>query len=122
MKIALHDRIKVWVDGAPHEICVIIGSDEPIIIKNDYVTNTTGEYHALKTALESIKTYEKYVIYTDSQVVAFQMRGLYKINHEHLLLLKTECENIIEDRGLDIVIEWVPREQNLAGRILQRKH
>ena len=117
----MKNRIQVWADGAPHEICVIIGEDEPIVRREDFDTNNIGEYQSLITALESIKSYEKYIIYMDSQLVVYQMDGRYKTKQRHLKLLKIECQNIIKERGLDVIITWIPRELNLAGKYLERQ-
>lgn len=80
------------------------------------MTNNEAEYRALFEALILSKEHD--IILTDSQLVQRQMEGTYRIHAENLKHMHNTC-NILA-RRLKTTIIWIPREQNLAGKELER--
>jgi len=92
------------------------------------MTNNVGEYTALIRALEKIRTLkldkERVIVRSDSKLVAYGMgvdpstgRG-WKIKAPRVLPLYTKAK--ILANGMDIVFQWVPREQNKEADELSR--
>ena len=114
---------KVYVDGAsrgnPGEsgIGVLVvrtdGTREKI---REYIgsgTNNEAEYKALIKALGYLvaEASPKVKIHTDSQLVASQMNGLWKVKDPKLRILHSEAKKLASSLpALDI--EYIPREKN----------
>jgi ribonuclease HI len=76
------------------------------------------EYEALYAALEkAVLTRRPVIIYSDNVQLVDEM-NLTKVPSRPELLDK--ARNIIGDRQ-NIKVYWVPREQNIAGRFLERR-
>lgn len=95
-------------------------------------SNNVAEYMALIQLLDHIYTkrpefqglkVKKYVIAGDSQLVINQMAGAWKVRHPSLLPLRDSARvyvvNLVHVQKLDIEFRWVPREGNLAGKLLE---
>src|SRR6059058_5648324 len=86
-------------------------------------SNNIAEYIALILLLEHVhqigrRTRPKgYVICGDSQLVTRQMQGEYRVKTPHLVPLHAGARELSSD--LDIEFRWVPRDQNLAGILLE---
>jgi len=86
-------------------------------------SNNIAEYIALILLLEHVhqigrRTRPKgYVICGDSQLVIRQMQGEYRVKTPHLVPLHARARELSSD--LDIEFRWVPRDQNLAGILLE---
>ena len=114
---------EVYVDGAsrgnPGEsgIGVLVirpdGSRKEI---RDYIgrgTNNEAEYKALITALGHLHAEKipEAKIHTDSQLVASQMNGLWKVKNPKLRTLHSEAKKLVSSLSA-LKIEYVPRENN----------
>jgi len=115
-----NDEPIIYIDANPKETCIwpsnsFLPIREPI---TSIITHNEAEWIALKRALYYIDTYSFVRILSDSELIVRQFNGEYKINLPTLKNRKIECEQIIANRGLDVVVQWIPREQNRAGRIL----
>ena len=104
---------------------MVLGQEEtivPCIVPySKAVTNNVGEYRAVILALEeahrwSIKQVE---LLTDSQLVVEQVKGNWKVRHKHLLPLRDRVKELLT--ALNGTLEWIPREENLAGKVLERR-
>ena len=86
-------------------------------------SNNIAEYTALILLLEHIHQIarrtlpEGYMICGDSQLVIRQMRGEYRVKTPHLVPLHAKAKQLSFD--LDVQFRWVPRDQNLAGVLLE---
>jgi len=92
-------------------------NDDILEIYGDYIgdaTNNIAEYQALISCLELVKKYnmDRLIIYSDSQLVVNQIKGLYKVKKEHLKKLFDKVQNIMYDASYKIKIIHVPREKN----------
>ena len=112
--------MKFWADGSGWNgkhglVCVIDeGGAVNLTIFPFKITNNQAEYLAVIEAL--LHAYEGDVIYTDSQLVADQLQGEYEVQTENLFDLFHQADDLLTER--DVKIEWIPREQNMAGIFL----
>ncbi len=76
-------------------------------------TNNVAEYTALITCLERIKEYdvESLRIKTDSQLLARQLLGLYKVRSRHLQPLFQKAQTLLKSAPFPVKIENVPRTE-----------
>jgi len=87
-------------------------------------SNNIAEYQGLIFLLRHLEDLERkggprnaYRICGDSQLVIRQMRGEYRVTTPHLVPLHREASRL--SSALDVEFEWVPREKNPAGFLLQ---
>jgi ribonuclease HI len=92
-----------------------------------FQTNNRCEYlavgHACRWVLDNVTTGESVKIFTDSQLVVKQVAGEWNINKPHLRLLAERIVQIqfqYQRRGGEIVISWVPGEENLADKLTRK--
>lgn len=87
------------------------------------LTCNEAEYHALILALEEMLHGEEIEIFSDSQLVVNQMKREkpWKVNFEHLKILNSFANDIIDNFNLNVKLTWVSRDQNLAGLYLEGK-
>ena len=130
-------ELEIFVDGACHgnpgpaSIGVVILKDGKIIKEIaktiGEATNNIAEYTALIQALKASKELKasKLKIFTDSELMYYQVTGRYKVNHPKLKLLFHEVKDL--SRGFQsVAIQHVPREENkeadrLAGEALKQE-
>ena len=115
-------KISVYVDGSG-------GSDggfgffvketgESFYEKKSEITNNQAEYLAIISAL---KKYEKLngeiIIYSDSKNTVNQLNHTFAINNEQLRSLARDAWSLIS-KFSNLKIIWIPRGENLAGKML----
>jgi len=131
--------IEVWIDGLCEPVvpkyartaCLgyiirkngeTIDKGYELIGRGKEMTNNVAEYTALIRALERIRDLElrneEIIIRSDSKLVVNQMREEWKIKKQHLKPLFDKAK--ILSIGLDIVFQWVPREENEEADNLAR--
>jgi len=82
------------------------------------MTNNEAEYIALISALQHVKVtvepseIDRIVVKGDSQLVIRQMTGEYAVKAPNLHVLYAKVCQMVNDIGIPIEFEWVPREQN----------
>lgn len=111
---------KIYCDSSFHEACVVVeGNDPEIIPYRETVTVNEGEYLAVIAALmTAIKLgLTNVTIFSDSQLVVNQMNGVWKCRKLHLLKLRRIARDFQAVLGASLV--WIPREENLAGKVLE---
>jgi len=98
--------------------------------KLGYCTNVQAEYHAFLLALQEIedifvlqkpaKLYAQ--VFTDYKNLWGQLIKKWKVNENRELVSKAKQElQRLRSSGIILYVNWVPREQNLAGQILEKK-
>ena len=87
----------------------------------DGLTNNQAEYRAIISAVESAPTGSNVKILSDSQLVTYQILGKYRVNDEDLSELRNRVNQAIIARDLKVTFEWIPRGQNRADKVFQRK-
>lgn len=111
--------MKVFCDSSTTKACCVIAQQPPIFQSYDHqVTVNEGEYIAVIFALnEALRRKRTSIeLFTDSQVVVNQVNGVWRCNYEHLEILRDKVRGLAQ--GQNVMIEWVPREENLAGKFL----
>ena len=82
------------------------------------ITNNQAEYLAIISAL---KKYEKLngeiIIYSDSKNTVNQLDHTFAINNEQLRTLARDAWSLIS-KFSNLKIIWIPRGENLAGKML----
>jgi len=92
-------------------------------------TNNEAEYYALLKALELIAekatgkgpgNIGEALVRSDSKLVVNQVNGEWRVEDEKLIDLSEKARDLIKNIG-SVRLEWVPREENLAGLWLEGK-
>ncbi|MBS1268023.1 MAG: hypothetical protein MAG458_00741 [Nitrosopumilus sp.] len=114
-------KISIYVDGSG-------GSDsgygyfvketgESFYEKKIDLTNNQAEYFAIISALKKfIDSDYEITIYSDSKNTVNQLNHKFAINNDKLRELARESWKIMGTS--DILIQWIPRKENLAGKML----
>ncbi|MCX6659950.1 MAG: reverse transcriptase-like protein, partial [Candidatus Bathyarchaeota archaeon] len=75
------------------------------------------EYRAIIAALQGVSGV-KLTIYSDSQLAVRQLSGEYEIRDPKLKILAAKVQQLCQNRA--VTFRWIPREKNLAGKILEK--
>ena len=114
--------ITVYVDGSG-------GSDsgfgffvketgESFYEKKTGITNNQAEYLAIISALKKYgDSNEEILIYSDSKNTVNQLNHEFAINNDQLRILAQEAWSIM-GKISHLSIKWIPRKENLAGKML----
>ena len=123
--------LHIFTDGAsfgnpgPMGIGVVIKKNGVIVLEiSEYIgegTNNIAEYTAVIRALEYVqKMGEKNVhLRSDSQLIVRQLNGDYKTKDPKLLPLKRKIDSLL--KGVSVIFEHIPREQNEEADELSKK-
>ncbi len=105
-------------NGKEAKFCVVYGDEAPIIyVSEQKLTSNEAEYMAVITALANKKSKKAYEIRTDSRLVVEQVNGRWKIKEPRLLPFCKQARDLLALRRA--VLVWVPRKDNLAGRVFE---
>ena len=86
--------------------------------KKSEITNNQAEYLAIISALKKfVDTDDEIIIYSDSKNTVNQLNHEFAINNEKLRDLARESWLII-GKFSNLSIVWIPRKENLAGKML----
>jgi ribonuclease HI len=117
---------KIYTDGSHQEICYVLGSQSPVRqpVKTNgcAVTGNEAEYRACLVALQAAKNQgiRRVEILSDSQVMIRQLNGEYAARSPRLNDLRILVLSLASEFD-EVRFTWVRREQNPAGRELERK-
>ena len=82
------------------------------------ITNNQAEYLAIISALQKYaNSDDEIVIYSDSKNTVNQLNHEFAINNEQLRIFAREAW-ILMAKFSHLTIKWVPRSENLAGKML----
>ena len=82
------------------------------------ITNNQAEYMAIIAVLKRFSdSKDEITIYSDSKNTVSQLNHEYAINNHELRILAMEAWNLISKYS-NLKIKWIPREKNLAGKML----
>ena len=114
--------VSVYVDGAGGEKSgfgfFIKETGESLYAERSGLTNNQAEYLAIITALKKFQNSSKQiVIFSDSKNTVNQLNHEFAINNEQLRTLAQEAWLLIPKIS-DLQIKWIPRKENLAGKML----
>ena len=86
--------------------------------KRPEITNNQAEYMAVISALkEFVDADDEMTIFSDSKNTVNQLNHEFAINNEQLRNLAREAWEIM-GKFSNLTIVWVPRRENLAGKML----
>jgi ribonuclease HI len=88
------------------------------ITPKDGLTNNQAEYHAILSAVESLTEGAHATILSDSENICCQLNGQHRILDPTLAGLYDEIYDLIEKNRLIVNFVWIPRRQNLAGKLI----
>ncbi len=114
--------ISVYVDGSGGENSgygyFVKETGESFYEKKPNITNNQAEYMAIIVALKKfLNSNEEITIFSDSKNTVSQLNHEFAINNEQLRVLAREAWNII-GKFSNLTLTWVPRKENLAGKML----
>jgi ribonuclease HI len=92
-------------------------NDIRYIKAKEYKTNNEMEYSAV--ILASLFANKHDIIRTDSLLVVNQVMEKWKIKYPHLQKLCNILKQIVIEKNL--ILQWIPREYNIAGKFLEVK-
>lgn len=122
-------ELTIYIDGAargnpgPAGVGVLFCDEKGEAIKevSEYigeVTNNQAEYISLIIALETIKElslkWEKMRIFTDSELLASQIKGLWRIKNNNLKPLYVRAQQLLKNFS-HLEISHVRREENVIA-------
>lgn len=87
-----------------------------------HATNNVAEYHALIMVLEASRGlgYKRIKVFTDSQLVANQVTGGFKVKHSGLKPLVARARALL-DEYREVEVQYIPREKNTECDALANK-
>lgn len=126
-------HLLVHVDGAargnpgPAGIGFIIRDEEGNLLLEESAylgeaTNNVAEYQALLRALRAAQRFVPagVTVYTDSELMARQLRGEYRVRQEHLLPLWAEAKRLLGLFARSTVVHVQREENREADRLANR--
>lgn len=121
--------MNIYCDSSTQEACLVFEEEEPIIIPYETkVTNNVGEYRAVIEAMNMVlsRKLKEANILTDSEFVVNQVMGfdksgnIWKKCKPQLLPLRNQVRALMNTaQDIRVTLSWIPREENLAGRVLE---
>ena len=114
--------ISVYVDGAGGEKSgygfFVRETGESFYEEKSGITNNQAEYYAIISALKKFQdSLDKIMIFSDSKNTVNQLNHEFAINNERLRILAQEAWLLIP-KIPKLKIKWIPRKENLAGKML----
>jgi ribonuclease HI len=99
---------------------VRLDRDEERVRWMDGLTNNQAEYRGLIAVLKYLLPSSSAWIHTDSQLVCEQFNDRWAVHDPDLRVLLQKARDLIESKELSVQVRWIPREENLAGKLLDR--
>jgi ribonuclease HI len=115
-------KISIFVDGSGGPNggfgFFVKETGESFYEKKPEITNNQAEYMAIISALKKfVDSDDEVIIYSDSKNTVNQLNHEFAINNEKLRDLARESWVII-GKFSNLSIVWIPRKENLAGKML----
>jgi ribonuclease HI len=86
----------------------------------DGLTNNQAEYRAIISAVEYSPIGSSVNIFSDSQLVIYQISGRYCVRDPDLEELRNRVIRTVFVRSLEASFQWIPRDQNRADKLLRQ--
>lgn len=114
--------LSIYVDGAGGKESgygyFVKETGESFYKKQQGISNNQAEYLAIIEALEKFQgRNEEITIFSDSKNTVMQLNHEYSINNENLRELARRAWQLIP-KIPKLKIKWIPRKENLAGKML----
>ena len=115
-------KISIFVDGSGGTNSgygyFVKETGESFYEKKSELTNNQAEYLAIISVLNKfVDSKDEITIFSDSKNTVNQLNHEYAINNEELRNLAREAWRII-GKYTTLSIIWIPRKENLAGKML----
>ena len=115
-------EISIYVDGSGGTNSgygyFVKETGESFYGKKSDLTNNQAEYLAIISALNKyVDSNEEITIFSDSKNTVNQLNHEFAINNEELRNLARQAWEII-GKFSNLTIVWIPRKDNLAGKML----
>jgi ribonuclease HI len=111
--------MRIYTDGGKDKYCFVIPEKNIVkIFENKGLTNNEVEYTAVIEALNFVEENSDVFILSDSKLVVNQIKMEWHIKEKRLRELFETVIKIIDKKKLKFKIEWIPREENKAGKVL----
>lgn len=104
-----------FCDASPSKLCVVESDTGKVFFEDFKGTNNEAEYAAMILCLE--KANEGDTIYADSQLVVSQLTKGWKVHSANLYPFYKKAMELY--RNKKVTIEWVSRDNNEAGWLLE---
>lgn len=112
--------LSIYVDGSGGDNSgygyFVKETGESFYEKKSGITNNQAEYLAIIAALEKFGSTDNVTIYSDSKNTISQLNHEFAINSEPLRELARKAWSLMGNTPIKLV--WIPRAQNLAGKML----
>jgi ribonuclease HI len=82
------------------------------------LSNNEAEYRGVISAIKPLPKGSKVEVLSDSLLVVSQLSCEYRIRDPKLEKLATEVKAIAGQKQLALKVTWIPRLENLAGKLL----
>ena len=114
--------ISVYVDGSGGSNSgygyFIKNTGESFYENKADITNNQAEYLAIISALKKFQNLnDEIIIFSDSKNTVNQLNHEFAINNEQLRIFAREAWALMA-KFSNLKIQWVPRKENLAGKML----
>ena len=114
--------LSIFVDGSGGDSSgfgyFVKETGESFYEKKPGITNNQSEYMAIISVLKKFSgTADEIIIFSDSKNTVSQLNHEYAINNDQLRSLAREAWEIMSKMP-NLKINWIPRNQNLAGKML----
>ncbi len=115
-------KISIFVDGSGGSNSgygyFVKETGESFYEKKPEITNNQAEYMAIISALNKfVDSKDEITIFSDSKNTVNQLNHEFAINNEQLRNFAREAWGIIP-KFSNLTIVWIPRKENLAGKML----
>jgi ribonuclease HI len=115
---------EAYIDGSSKGFYgyFLLPENETFIIKeNEEMTSNRAEWLALFALILDLPQEWKGKVYSDSLLIVNQFNGLFKIKDQEMKRLHDSCKELANLKKLILELIWLPREQNLFGKQLERE-
>ena len=116
--------MNIWIDGAGAPLprqkakaCVVFEDGDVRVTTYESGTNNEMEYQALLLALEDPRS-DGATVHTDSQLLVGQLTKGWKVRAGNLRPLNERAKALLDERKATLI--WIPREENRAGKVLEK--
>ena len=107
---------------------MVLKSGEGVVLMSaagyiGHATNNVAEYRGLMGCLELVEKMEAEAVsvFSDSELLVKQVRGVYRVKKPHLKRLHEQVLRMIREGGYDFQIHHIPREENRDADGLARR-
>lgn len=116
------NRIEIYVDGSSLGTYgyFIPSTNQKVVINEMPMTNNQAEYLALLQLVMDLAEGSSVHVYSDSQLLVHQIKDEWKSKDGELCRIKGLILTIIKEKNLDIDLQWINRDVNLFGKMLDK--